>query len=251
MSNKSAFVGGFVGGALGSLAVNAPRGTLGKIWTILCLILLPLWAAFLGYAIVRPIDAGLGIAPLLTAFLMVGPVVIFTGIAAIKVTSRIGLFRAYGIWWKTFASSSVLGKSLLSSPGILLFVAGIGAALGNQVVGVLGASASAVAVIVVGVYVGKQQNNYLAYAESVISRVTSVLGAELVDGSIRWTSDFSTISVSPFPVEAMVNLTALSDLHHRCAQFAPEYELIDLSATGVTFVPVTSDTRERRTSILQ
>ncbi|WP_104126930.1 hypothetical protein [Cryobacterium sp. Y57] len=158
------------------------------------------------------------------------------------------MFRAYAIWWKTFASSSVSGKFLLPTLNIFILVVGIGAVLGSQAVGVLGTSASAAAAIVVGVYVGKQQNKYV---ESVVCRITTVIGADLVDRSVTGTSDFSTISVSPFPIEAMLNVTALSDSHHRCAQFAPEYELIDLSATGVTLVPVTSDTRELRTSILQ
>ena len=249
MSSKSAFVGGFVGSALGSLAVNAPRGTFGKIWNVLCLIFLPLWVAFFGYAATLPMQAG--VAPIGMILISAGPLVIFIRIAAIRATSPMGVVQAYGTWWNSLSSTSIQGKLMLSSPAILLLVAGIGAALGSAAVGVLGTSASAIAAIVAGVYIGKERKAYVAFAESVITRITGVVGSDLVDGSVNWTSNFETISVTPFPVEAMINLNALSDLHHRCSQFAPEYELENLTANGVTFVPVTSATLAFRSNLVQ
>jgi hypothetical protein len=243
-AKTSSFLAGAAGGFVTSLALNAPRGTGAKIWNILCLVFLPMWAAFMAFACANAFEMQGGMA-LFNIFVTVGLFTLLTGIASVKLFSGgTKLFRTFRLWWGTFSALAIPGKVLMLLPFGLLLGAAIAPAAGSVGTASLLGLATAIYTICVGAFVGKQERARLAeedrFVANILHSIEAVFGATFEDGSVTWGAEPGSVVISPIPFGTSRNLNQLSELHARCAEFAPEFLISELTSTRVTFLPVTT-----------
>lgn len=236
-SNTSAFVGGALAGAL----VSASRGRGTKIWNVLCIIFLPLWmvafSVWTGFIHGEAEYAGIGwfsvVAIALTTFA--------TGIAAAKVTfPGLAIRQIAGGWRDQFQEGGLGQKTLILLPAIFIVVS----VLFPFIAGVFAAAA----VITNGVLVGRAFLRNVAASDAVSARIGAALGGFALGEHLTWGRDGS-ITLSPIPAGAFNVVSRLEDLHSRIAEFAPEYEIVQMDSTHIVFMPTSEATMIERSAI--
>lgn len=234
----NSFLAGAAGGLISSVALNAPRGTFRKIWNILCIIFLPMWAALFGAA-----NGRAGATAAFGIIVLGGLCTLFAGIASVKVFSGGSkITKTVALWWGAFVAYGSIGKGFILSPIALLLVAAATSVFSAGAMSSLLSALTVISAVVVGAVVGRAEKARLIgeeeYVDGLLHQISMVFGSPLDDGSVSWGSEPGSIVISPIPVGASRTMGQLTDLHGRCSEFAPDFEVSELASNRVVFSPV-------------